>query len=174
MGYILGTVTDQQGAVVPGAKVVITWPSTGLSQTLATNRAGNYTSQPLQVGQYNVSVEMAGFATAKIDNLIVDAAAHVQANVILHPGAASASITVEATPPVMNTTDAQLENTIDNRAAQQLPVNGRSVLALATLTPGVVSALGAVSEGFDNRGTAVSAIRIAGGPMGTTIIFSMA
>jgi len=109
---------------------------------------------------------LAGFSSSTIRNLIVDAAAHVQANLTLQVGTASSNVVVQATPPVMDTTDAQLSNTVDASEAQQFPVNGRSVLALASLTPGVVSAVGAISEGFQNRGTAVSAIRIAGGPQG--------
>ncbi len=76
------------------------------------------------------------------------------------------SVTVDATPPSLNVVDAQIGNTVDTRAAQQLPVNGRSVLALATLSPGVESAVGATSEGFTNRGTQASAIRISGGVPG--------
>ena len=166
VGYIQGTVTDQTGAALANAKVTITWQSTGLQQNMVTNETGFYTSQPLQVGQYTVTVELNGFTSAAIHNLIVDAAAHVEANLTLHVGASSSNVTVEGTPPVMDTTDAEVGNTIDTRDAQQLPVNGRSVLALATLSPGVVSAVGAVSEGFQNRGTAVSAIRISGGPAG--------
>jgi len=166
VGYILGTVTDQTGATVKGAQVTITWQSTGLAQTLVTNDTGYYTSEPLQVGQYTVSVAMTGFTPAAVHNVIVDAAAHVETNITLHVGSASANVTVEGAPPVMDTTDAQIADTIDSRAAQQLPVNGRSVLALAAFTPGVVSAMGAVSEGFVNRGTAVSEISIAGGPNG--------
>lgn len=166
VGYILGTVTDQSGAAVAGATVTITWQSTGLAQTVVTNQIGYYTSEPLQVGQYTVSVAMAGFTSAAVHNVVVDAAAHVETNVTLHVGSASANVTVEAAPPIIDTTDAQTGNTIDTRAAQQLPVNGRSVLALATLSPGVESAVGAVSEGFENRGTAVSAIRIDGGVSG--------
>ena len=166
VGYILGTVTDQTGAAVKGAQVTITWQSTGLAQTVVTNETGYYTSQPLQVGQYNVSVVMPGFTPAAVHNVIVDAAAHVETNITLHVGSASANVTVEGTPPVMDTTDAQIANTIDLRSAEQLPVNGRSVLALATFTPGVESAVGAISEGFQNRGTVVSEIRIAGGVNG--------
>lgn len=167
VGYILGTVTDQTGAAVAGATVTLTWQSTGLAQSLVTNDTGFYTSEPLQVGQYSVSVTKPGFASATIRDITVDAAAHVQTNVSLHVGTAAANVTVVAnTPPGMDTTDAQIANTIDTRDAQQLPVNGRSVLALATFTPGVESALGAVSEGFQNRGTAVSEIRIAGGVNG--------
>lgn len=166
VGYIQGTVVDQEGAAVAAASVTITWQSTGLAQTLTTNETGFYTSRPLQVGQYNVSASKTGFATAAIQNLVVDAAAHVQANLVLHVGTASANITVQDTPPVIDTTDPVVGNTIDTRSAQQLPVNGRSVLALATLSPGVESAVGAVSEGFQNRGTAVSAIKIGGGVSG--------
>lgn len=165
-GYILGTVTDQSGAALPGANVTIIWQSTGVSHALVTNEAGFYTSQPLQVGLYTVLVAKDGFAQAKVSNLVVDAATHVRADVTLHVGSASANVTVVAAPPLIDTTDPQISNTIDNRSAQQLPINGRSVLALALLTPGVVSAQGAVSEGFANRGTYVSEIRIAGGVNG--------
>lgn len=166
VGYVLGTVADPTGAAVVGAKVTITWQSTGLAQTLITNGTGFYMSQPLRVGQYTVTAEKSGFASSSIRNLSVDAAARVQANLTLQVGSASTNVTVQATPPVMDTTDAAVGNTIDTRSAQQLPVNGRSVLALATLSPGVVSSVGAVSEGFQNRGTAVSAIRINGGVSG--------
>lgn len=166
VGYIVGTVTDQSSAAVAGAKVTIVWQSTGLTRALTTDASGYYTSQPLQAGQYTVTAEKAGFSTASVHNLAVDAAAHVQANLILHVGEASTNVTVQATPPTMDTTDAELASTIDTRAAQNLPVNGRSVLALATLSPGVESAVGAVSEGFQNRGTAVSAIKIDGGAAG--------
>ena len=61
VGYILGTVTDPTGAAVSGGRVTITWQSTGLSSTVLTNETGYYTSQPLQVGQYSVSVTVARF-----------------------------------------------------------------------------------------------------------------
>lgn len=166
VGYILGIVTDQSGAAVPGANVSITSKSTGMNQTMVANDNGYYTSQPLQVGQYTVTADKVGFSSATIRDLTVDAAAHVQANLTLNVGTTTTNVTVQATPPIMDTTDAEIGTTIDSRAAQQLPVNGRSVLALATLSPGVESAVGAVSEGFQNRGTAVSAIRINGGPDG--------
>jgi hypothetical protein len=166
VGYILGTVTDETGAAVAGATISIVQQGTGVTQTLVTSNLGYYTSQPLHVGQYTVSGTNSGFAPASIRNITVDAAAHVQINLTLHVGTTSENVTVQSAPPVMDTTDAQLSNTIDSRAAQQLPVNGRSVLALAAFTPGVSSAVGAVSEGFQNRGTAVSAIRIAGGAPG--------
>jgi len=166
VGYVLGTVTDQTGAAVPGATVTVTWQATGLSQTVTSNETGYYMSRPLQAGQYTVKVEASGFTATVIRNIEVDAAAHVQANVTLKVGSSTMQVTVQDTPPVIDTTDPVIGHTIDTRSAQQLPVNGRSVLALATLSPGVESAVGAVSEGFQNRGTAVSAIKIGGGVSG--------
>src|ERR1700761_1708243 len=130
VGYVFGTVTDSTGAAVPNAKVTVTWQATGIQQSLVTNETGYYISQPVQVGQYSVSVAAEGFATTAIRNLTVDAAARVQADLVLRVGATSATVTVQSTPPIIDTTDAVIGNTIDSRAAQQLPVNGRSVLAL--------------------------------------------
>jgi hypothetical protein len=166
IGHIVGTVTDQTGAVVAGATVHITNQQTGLTQDVTTNQSGYYTSQPLQPGHYSVLIERTGFQSSSTKNIVLDAAASITANASLPVGKESTSVTVEASSPALNLTDATIGNTIDTRDAQQLPVNGRSVLALATLTPGVESGVGAVSAGFANRGTAVSSIRISGGVMG--------
>ncbi|HEY9137570.1 MAG TPA: carboxypeptidase regulatory-like domain-containing protein [Terriglobus sp.] len=165
-GTIVGTVTDAAGSRVAGAKIHITNQSTGLSQDLVTNDSGSYTSGPLEAGHYKVEVSKDGFSTLVSGDIVLDAAAHVTQDAALTVGAATETVTVSALPPALNTTDATIGNTIDTRASQQLPVNGRSALALATLVPGVVSNLGAVSEGFANRGTSVSAIRISGGVTG--------
>jgi outer membrane receptor protein involved in Fe transport len=164
VGYVLGTITDP--GVVVGAKVHIVNESTGIAQDLMTNDSGFYQSQPLQPGSYSIVVAMKGFASATERGLIVDAASHVTANVKLEVGSVSTTVTVESTPPSLDTVDAQIGNTVDTRAVQELPVNGRSVLALATLSPGVESAVGATSQGFTNRGTQASAIRISGGVPG--------
>ena len=166
IGHIVGTVTDQTGAILPGATVHITNQDNGLSQDVTTNEVGYYTSQGLLAGRYLVVVERQGFESSTTRDIVLDAAATVTANARLSIGTTTSTITVEAAAPALNLTDAQIGNTIDTRDAQQLPVNGRSVLALATLTPGVESGVAAVSEGFANRGTAVSSIRISGGVMG--------
>ncbi|SDE93704.1 TonB-dependent receptor [Terriglobus roseus] len=165
-GTIAGTVTDSAGSRIAGAKVHITNQSTGIGQELITSDNGSYTSSPLEAGHYKVEVSKDGFSTLVSGDIVLDAAAHVTQDAALAVGAATETVTVSALPPALNTTDATIGNTIDSRASQQLPVNGRSALALATLVPGVVSNLGAVSEGFANRGTSVSAIRISGGVTG--------
>src|SRR5689334_12846804 len=166
VGTIGGTVVDPTGSVVPNAKVTITNDATGLKYEATTNVDGFYQSQPLPPGTYNVTIGLAGFSTTTTRNVVVDAAAHVTTNAQLQVGTVDSSIVVESTPPALNIVDAQISNTIDTRAVQELPVNGRSVLALATLSPGVVSAAGATNQGFTNRGTQASAIRISGGVPG--------
>jgi len=166
VGFIVGSVTDQNGAILSGARVHITSQNNGLATDVVTDGNGNYQAERLQIGQYTIQITVNGFKTWNVTNVVVDPAAHVTENAALQVGSASATISVDAAPPALDTTDAAVGATIDSRDTQQLPVNGRSVLALATLTPGVESGVGAVSEGFGNRGTAVSSIRISGGAMG--------
>jgi hypothetical protein len=166
VGYIVGTITDPSGGVVPSAKVHIVNDSTGINEELFTDDNGFYQSHPLQPGNYSVTVEMQGFTTSAARGLVVNAAAHVTANMRLEIGSVGTVVTVESAPPALDTVDAQIGNTVDTRAVQQLPVNGRSALALAMLSPGVTSGTGAVSSGFANRGVQVAAIRISGGVSG--------
>lgn len=166
VGYISGTVTDAAGSLVPGATVHIQSDLTGISQDLTTNDAGYYTSPPLRPSRYSVTVSAASFSTTTVSNIVVDAAARVTATVVLKVGQTQTTVNVEAQAPALNTTDAQIANTVDTRATQELPVNGRSVLALATLSAGVTSAAGPTNQGFTNRGTQPSAIRISGGVPG--------
>jgi hypothetical protein len=166
VGYISGTVADTSGGRVAGAKIHIENSSTAIGQDVVSDSGGFYQSEPLSPGRYSVTVQMQGFSTAQTKGLVVDAAAQVTSNITLELGSVSTKVNVEATPPALDTVDAQISNTVDTRAAQDLPVNGRSVLALATLSPGVESAVGPVSEGFTNRGTQTSAIRISGGVPG--------
>ncbi|MDW5266241.1 MULTISPECIES: TonB-dependent receptor [Acidobacteriaceae] len=166
VGYVGGTLTDASGDVVAGAKVNLRNDSTGIARDLVSDGNGYYQSQPLPPGRYSLTVSLEGFSTASVRNIVVDAAAHVTSNVKLVLGSVTTRVDVQATPPALDIVDAQIGNTVDTRAVQELPVNGRSVLALATLSPGVESAAGATNQGFTNRGTQASAIRISGGVPG--------
>jgi hypothetical protein len=165
-GYIGGTVTDSTGGLIAGAEIRIANDITGIALQVKSNDRGFYQSQPLAPGRYTVTVVSPGFKSVGIQNVVVDAAAHVTSNVQLEVGSTETSVVVESTPPALDAVDAQIGNTVDTRAVQELPVNGRSVLALATLSPGVVSAAGATNQGFVNRGAQASAIRISGGVPG--------
>ena len=73
-GTILGTVTDPNGAVVPGAKVTVKNTSTGLERSTTTDDDGNYTVPELPIGPYEVRVEQSGFVSPLISNVIVGVA----------------------------------------------------------------------------------------------------
>ena len=136
VGFIEGTVADSTGAAVPNAQVSIVNERTGLEQNLTTDGHGFYQSRPLQPGPYSISAKETGFSTSSMHGVVVDAATHVTENLNMEVGQISTTVNVGATVPTLDMADAQIANTIDTRAVQQLPVNGRSVLALAMLSPG--------------------------------------
>lgn len=165
-GSISGTVTDSTGALVAKAKVLIRNQATGVAYHLESNGVGIFTSPPLVVGTYAIEVNSPGFKTSSVQNIVLDAAAHFDTNISLNLGESSATIVVQASAPDLNTTDGTVGAVVDSKASQDLPLNGRNVLSLATLTPGVISGVSATADGFNDRGTQVSSIRISGGALG--------
>jgi len=159
-------VTDPTGALIVGATVVITNNATSVTSRTSTNQSGLFRSEPLIPGQYSLQISHEGFESSGLSNIVLDAAARYDAQITLKIGKDTVSVTVDATAPALDTTDAAVGLTVDSRAAQELPLNGRNVLSLATLAPGVVSGVGPESDGFNDRGTQVSAIRISGGLLG--------
>ena len=135
-GSIVGTVTDPTGAVVPGATITITNRATGQPIHARTTGTGAYTSGPLLPGDYTVRVEAAGFKTVVVP-LTVQLGATSTANVTLEVGQMSTTIEVAATGALVNTEQATVQGVVTPQEMDQLPVNGRNFLALASLEPGV-------------------------------------
>jgi hypothetical protein len=84
-GNIVGTVADESGAVVPGAKVTITNKATGQQLNSVTNSSGIYNSGPLTPGEYTVRVEAAGFTTTVV-SLTVQVNNTSNGNISMHVG----------------------------------------------------------------------------------------
>ena len=154
-GGIVGTVTDQTGALVPGAKVSITEKSTGRQLSLATNSAGLYNSGPLTPGDYTVRVEAAGFSTAEV-TLTVQVNNTSNGNVALHIGSTTTVIEVAATGVQVNTDQATVQGVITTQQIENLPINGRNFLQLAQLEPGVQIQDGAVFDPTKNGFSSIS------------------
>jgi hypothetical protein len=108
-GTILGTVTDPQGAVIPGAKVTVHNVNTGLERTTQTSEDGSYSVPELPIGTYNVTATQAGFQTAVISNVAVDVAAEKRVDFVFRTGQVSEKVEVsgEALPQVETTTDTE-------------------------------------------------------------------
>ncbi|MBL8210176.1 MAG: TonB-dependent receptor [Bryobacterales bacterium] len=133
----VGTVTDPSGAAVPNAAVTITNTQTGVIRNATTDATGNYTFSFLTPGSWKVTVEAAGFqkATTEAITLSVDQVARL--DVKLTVGQSTESVQVSAGAVLLQTEDATVGTVIDSQKVVELPLNGRSFVQLALLTPGV-------------------------------------
>ncbi|MBZ5551502.1 MAG: carboxypeptidase regulatory-like domain-containing protein [Acidobacteriia bacterium] len=139
-GTILGTVMDNSGAVVPGAGITVKNSATGLTRTTATDTVGNYVVAELPIGTYELTVEMKGFQRAVVTNLKVEVAVERRVDVTLRPGSLEQRMEVEASVPLVDTTDNTLGGLIESQQAESLPVNGRDFNKLLVLVPGASGA----------------------------------
>src|ERR1700716_3541444 len=137
-GRILGTVSDQSGAAVASAKVVIMDLERGTSRTLTTDEAGAYVAADLTPGNYKIRVEGKGFKTVERPSVGVEVATDVRIDFALQPGQVSETIIVDENVPLVNTTSATLGGTLSNKEINDLPLNGRNYENLLQLRPGVM------------------------------------
>jgi carboxypeptidase family protein len=135
-GSIQGTVTDQSGALVAGAKVTITNKATGRVINVATTSAGAYTSGALTPGDYVVRVEAKGFKTSEAP-LTVQVGVTSSGNIKLQVGEATQVVEVQASEVQVNTEQATVQGVLTTQQIENLPINGRNFLDLAQLEPGV-------------------------------------
>ena len=143
-GSVQGVVSDPTGAVIPGATVVATNVATGVKTTRQTTDAGYYVISPLPAGEYTVTVSFGGFQTLVQERVIVDALSAVGFNATLKLGGSASEVTVSDTPPMLNTTDARLTQTIRSDAYTSLPLTmgssaPRDPVSFVALMPGVTS-----------------------------------
>jgi len=162
-GSIQGTVTDPSGAVVSGAKVLITNQGTSQTQTLTSNASGSYTSGALDPGKYKVQVSAKGFSTVS-EVMTVEVGNTATANVKLQLGQESQVIEVQASTIAVNTEQAEVQGILNSEQIANLPVNGRNFLDLAQLEPGVQIQDG---QNFDPTKAGYSSISF-GGRFGRT------
>jgi len=135
---ISGLITDDTGAVVPGAEVKLLSVDRGTTTPAATNNAGIYVFASVHPGQYQLTVHKPGFKQVDFLGLVVNVQDHIEQNFRLQVGSVSESVTVEASAATLNTTDATVSTVVDRQFAENLPMNGRSFQTLIQLTPGVV------------------------------------
>jgi hypothetical protein len=151
---ITGTVLDATGAVVPGATVTARHEATGISQTQTTTDAGIYSFASLPVGPYTVTVEKAGFKTAKQTGNILEVGTPLTVDIALAAGEVSEVVTVQAGAEQLQTANATIGNVVEQKAIEALPLNGRNPLTLITLEPGVVQrSFGGAGSGIHVNGS---------------------
>ncbi|MEK6304484.1 MAG: TonB-dependent receptor [Acidobacteriota bacterium] len=136
-GRILGSVTDEQGAAVRGAKLVITNVETGASRTVESNDSGDYVVPNVAPGLYTVIAEAAGFKKVERTQIRVEVASDVRIDLALTAGNITESVTVTLEAPAIETTNTTLGGTFSNKSINDLPLNGRDFQNLVVLRPGV-------------------------------------
>lgn len=140
-GAIQGRIADPSGAVVPNATVTAMETSTGLKTVSKSTKAGIYSLNPLLIGNYTVTVEAPGFATAVQEHIVVNATKTVSLNFTMTVGSVSEQVVVTGAPPMLDKTDATLGAVMDNKTYESLPLlmgNGQlSPVGFITLEPGV-------------------------------------
>ena len=136
-GQILGTVKDTQGLPVSSVPVTIVNEQTGQSFAAGTNEVGDYLARALPVGSYALSIEQPGFKRYNRTGVTLTGGQVLRVDVALEVGAVSETVLVNAELPPVNVTTSTLDTMIDDKRLVDLPMNGRNMLSLASLTPGV-------------------------------------
>ncbi len=135
-GSLNGTVTDPAGAAVVGAKITISNSEAGVNQSATTNGNGYFTTGSLAPGNYIVKVEASNFKTYQT-TVTVQVGQISSANARMELGSSSTIVEVTGSAVSINSEQASVQDVLTAKDIDQLPVNGRNFLDLATLEPGV-------------------------------------
>jgi len=136
-GSISGTVLDSQGAAVPGAIVRVRDRSQGTVREGVTSESGNFVFTPLQPGSWDLTVEAGGFRTYEAQNITLFTSDRLNLpNIVLQVGAASESITVEASAAQIQTQSSERAGIITGSQTVNLALNGRNFVDLLKTVPG--------------------------------------
>ena len=134
-----GTVKDQKGAVVAGARVVARNQGTGLERTTQTDTDGNYQLAALPVGSYSIEVEATGFKRQLVSNFSVEVGRTIVEDFSLEIGTLEQNVNVTAEAAVIETATTSVGQVINQRTVQEIPLNGRHFVDLGLLIPGSVT-----------------------------------
>jgi hypothetical protein len=150
-GSIVGTITDSSGASVVNAKVGLTNTATGERRATTSGADGNYQFVNLIPGLYRIDVENAGFKHLTRDSIEVQVQATVRVDGVMQLGDVGQTVEVGAQIPLLQTETYSLGTVVDQRKVQEMPLNGRNVLNLVTLVPGVVAQGSALANQLERK-----------------------
>jgi hypothetical protein len=137
LGSIRGTVTDQNGAALPGAQVQVTDLQTNITTTVTTSDEGNYEASNLKFGSYRLTVTNTGFKSAVINEVVVQGSTTVRADAALQVGEATEQVTVQAEAGVIQNELPTITNTLSNQQLAELPRDSRDINQFLFLNPNI-------------------------------------
>lgn len=136
-GSISGTVTDPNGAVIPGAQLTLLNKATGVSQHTVSSGAGLYTFISLNPGLYQVTASQTGFASIALDKITVNVDQTTQVNIALQVGATTETVTVTQTATLVEPSNSTVGSLIPAETIDRVPLLYRNVYDLAQMSAGV-------------------------------------
>jgi hypothetical protein len=134
---LVGQVTDSSQAAIPGATVTITNVGTNAQRTTITDGEGRFSVAALPPATYHIKVELQGFQTAELPNFVLRQGETARPTVTLGIATVAESVTVTGDAPLLQTQSASVGQVISEKQIEDLPLNGRNVLSLASLSAGV-------------------------------------
>ncbi|MBW8747339.1 MAG: carboxypeptidase regulatory-like domain-containing protein, partial [Acidobacteria bacterium] len=135
---LVGTITDPSGGVVSGAKITATNTGTQVQYEGTTNAEGYYTIPFVAPGTYDITVEQAGFAKTVSKGAIVILNQSARTDITLKVGDVASVVQVTADTPALSTDDALIGDTVERAKVENLPMNTRRVMDLATTASNVI------------------------------------
>lgn len=145
-GTIVGAARDSSGAVVPNVDVRITNEQTNQSMSVKTDSFGNYTAPLLRPGVYRVAAEASGFRRFVASGLVLQVDQTARLDIAMQVGDVTQTVEVTGAATLVQTENATMGAVIDDKKIVELPLNGRSFIDLALLSPGVMRAGGAQGQ----------------------------
>jgi len=160
VGRIIGTVTDESGLAVPGAKVTLIQPTTGFSEQVLTSETGSYVFSSVAPGSYTITAEKAGFEKRQENGVVLDAASSRTVDLQMAVGSVAQTVTVTANEAEIKTDSGDVAGTIATRQITNIAMNGRNYFSLLNLLPGVTtSTTDPASVGVNLTGTYINGSR---------------
>ena len=135
---LTGRITDPNKAVIAGATVIVINSATGIHYEGLTNEIGTYYVSNLPPGQYRIEVEKLGFKAVIESGVVLHVQDALEVNFEMMLGSASESVTVEGEESPIDTESSTVGTVVEQRKANELPLNGRNVFNLIVLAPSVV------------------------------------
>jgi hypothetical protein len=136
-GSLAGTVLDSSGAAVPGTTVTLTNLGTSDKRTMESDAAGAYTFVNILPGSYRIDAEKSGFKHFKREPIVMEVGSGLRIDLAMEVGAVTQTIEVTAATPLLQPQTSDLGQVVESRTVTEMPLNGRNVLSLAQLSPGI-------------------------------------
>ncbi len=136
-GVVSGHISDSTSAAVPDTKIVLRSTSTGTTRETTSTSTGDYTFSEVPVGPYTLSVSREGFKTTTSEEFQVQVQQTVRLDVMLQLGNVTETIEVQAAGTLLQAENGTVGTVIENKAINELPLNGRNYLALVALSSNV-------------------------------------